>query len=245
MRWIQRVMIRPAMISTGVTANHVSIEIRENSRGVLGDEAQDQERHPGASPADQRADGLAMHRHAAPTAVHVAHFGQQTVDDDRHGGGDDVVVDRGRQAAADRNGESSHDAGCVGKAIPHPPRRPLLINMPMILHDHFPLNLLNYRSPVGRPNATGRCILLPTHSGRMNRRSDTLVPMLSEGRGQDVETWRFPRRVCGSHSGGSYSCWGRAGRFRAAGEVGFSTTIGAFTCDSEPRFSFLALWGFF
>ena len=119
--------------------------------GARGDERQQQKRHPGASPADQRADDLPMLRNPVPVAVHVADFGQQIVDDDRHGGGNDVVVDRGRQSALHGDCKPHHNAHCVGEAIPHPPCRPFLVDVLAILHDRLP----RISSTIGHLNATG------------------------------------------------------------------------------------------
>ena len=97
---------------------------RCNSRelaGVLSDEAHGQkhgEVHPQQTSV---ADGLAMRRDPAPTPVHVADFGQQVVDDDRHGGGDDVVVDACRESVtATASQQPAAMQRCVGKAIPCP-----------------------------------------------------------------------------------------------------------------------------
>ncbi len=113
---------------------------------VRGHKRQQQQRHPGAAPADQRADDLPVLGHAVPVAVHVADFGQQTEDDDRRGAGDDVVIDRGREPALHRDGKPHCNATGIGKAIPCPPSGPFLVDVLAILHYRFRLNLFKYSS---------------------------------------------------------------------------------------------------
>ena len=65
---------------------------------------------------------------AVPISIHVADFGQHAVDDDSHGGGDDVMVDRRRQSALDGDQQRGDDAGRIGKSIPHPQKGPVLMD---------------------------------------------------------------------------------------------------------------------
>ena len=117
--------MRLARISTGVTTNHTTIEIRENSAVCLVAKAQRQQDDGRGCPTQQRADGLAMGRDAAPTPIHAADLGQQAVDDDRHGGGDDVVLDawsvrpHGRRSASPATMHRASDKPIPGARIDH------------------------------------------------------------------------------------------------------------------------------
>lgn len=88
---------------------------------VLGDEGQSHEDQAGETPSEQRAHGLTMHRDAAPTPVHAGDLGQQTVDDDGHGGGNHVVLDAARKSTLVRQQQTAGDAQGVANTIPCPP----------------------------------------------------------------------------------------------------------------------------